>query len=68
MDVQAILNQLREEREQVEEAILALERFQLCQGPRRGRPPGRLITAATSKGPKRRGRPPGSRNKTAARK
>jgi len=60
MDVSKILCELRAEREQIEEAILSLERLARGRGRRRGRPPAWMsqITA------KRRGRPPGSKNKT----
>jgi hypothetical protein len=62
MDVAKILVELRQEREQIEEAILSLERLAQGRGRRRGRPPSWMaeITA------KRRGRPPGSKNKTVA--
>jgi hypothetical protein len=60
MDVSKILAELRDERQQIEEAILSLERLARGRGKRRGRPPGWLAEA----GPKRRGRPPGSKNKT----
>jgi len=61
MDVTRILLELRQERTQLEEAILSLERLARGQGRRRGRPPAWLA------GPtKRRGRPPGSKNKTTA--
>jgi len=62
MDVSKILNDLRQEREQLEEAILALERLASGRGRRRGRPPAWMSQA------KRRGRPPGSKNKTAPEK
>ena len=39
MDVAGILDQLRLEREQIEEAILSLERLASGQEKRRGRPP-----------------------------
>ena len=39
MDVNALLTQLRSEREMLEEAILALERLARGGGKRRGRPP-----------------------------
>jgi hypothetical protein len=42
MDLEAILKQLREEREQLEVSILAMERLQIGHGPRRGRPPAWL--------------------------
>ncbi|HEU0142851.1 MAG: hypothetical protein KJZ78_14895 [Bryobacteraceae bacterium] len=57
MDVTKILAELRQEREQLEEAILSLERLARGRGKRRGRPPAWMSTV------KRRGRPPGSKNK-----
>lgn len=57
MDVLKMLAELRQEREQVEEAIMTLERLARGRGKRRGRPPA-WMTAL-----KRRGRPPGSKNK-----
>jgi hypothetical protein len=63
MDVAKILAELREERTQIEEAIVSLERLARGRGKRRGRPPGWLADVET---PKRRGRPPGSKNKTSA--
>jgi hypothetical protein len=60
MDVNKMLAELREERQQIEEAIIILERLARGRGRRRGRPPG-WMAAATE--PKRRGRPPGSKNK-----
>ena len=61
MDVTKILADLRQERLQIEEAILSLERLARGRGRRRGRPPAWLAEA-----PKKRGRPPGSKNKLAA--
>ena len=58
-----MLADLRQERAQIEEAILVLQRIALGQGKRRGRPPAWMKTAATESRPKRRGRPPGSKNK-----
>ena len=58
MDVIKMLSELRQEREQLEEAILTLERLARGQGKRRGRPPAWLSAL------KRRGRPPGSKNKS----
>lgn len=58
MDVTKILADLRQERTQIEEAILSLERLARGRGRRRGRPPAWLAEP-----PKRRGRPPGSKNK-----
>jgi len=60
MDVTKILTELREEREQLEEAIISLERLARGRGKRRGRPPAWLQDA------KKRGRPPGSKNKVTA--
>lgn len=57
MDVLKMLAELRQEREQVEEAILTLERLARGRGKRRGRPPAWMSAL------KRRGRPPGSKNK-----
>jgi len=76
-----MLAELRLEREQIEEAILTLERLARGRGRRRGRPPSWLKDAAaalssgeenqseaspaSSEG-RRRGRPPGSKTKHAA--
>lgn len=77
LDVDKMLSELRLEREQIEEAILTLERLARGRGRRRGRPPAWLKDAAAavslaegSNGeqlglhtePKRRGRPPGSKS------
>lgn len=64
MDVTKILAELREERQQIEEAIVSLERLARGRVRRRGRPPAWMseMTATV----KRRGRPPGSKNKTQA--
>ena len=59
MDVTKILGELRSERQQIEEAILSLERLARGRGRRRGRPPAWM----SGEEPKRRGRPPGSKNK-----
>ncbi len=61
MDVSKILAELRDERQQIEEAILSLERLARGRGRRRGRPPAWMSAAVE---PKRRGRPPGSKNKS----
>ena len=63
-----MLAELRLEREQIEEAILTLERLARGRGRRRGRPPAWLKDAASAMDgaqgdaaetePKRRGRPP----------
>jgi hypothetical protein len=60
MDVSKILSELKEERQQIEEAILSLERLARGRGRRRGRPPSWMSEITV----KRRGRPPGSKNKT----
>ncbi len=39
MDVNKILSELRHEREQIEDAIISLERLARGRGKRRGRPP-----------------------------
>jgi DNA invertase Pin-like site-specific DNA recombinase len=62
MDVTKILAELKAEREQIEEAILSLERLAQGRGRRRGRPPSWMAEMTM----KRRGRPPGSKNKVAA--
>lgn len=62
MDVTKILDELRQEREQLEEAILSLERLARGRGRRRGRPPAWMAEA------KKRGRPVGSKTKTPAAK
>jgi len=45
MDVTKILEQLREERDQLEAAIVTLERLALGRGKRRGRPPSWMVEA-----------------------
>ena len=75
-----MLAELRLEREQIEEAILTLERLARGRGRRRGRPPSWLKDAADAVSlgeegdegivasvaePRRRGRPPGSKSKQA---
>jgi hypothetical protein len=57
MDIIKMLAELRAEREQVEQAIMVLERMARGQGKRRGRPPAWMSQA------KKRGRPPGRKNK-----
>jgi hypothetical protein len=59
MDVTKIVSDLRQERLQIEEAIVSLERLGRGSVPRRGRPPAWLAEQ-----PKRRGRPPGSKSKS----
>ncbi len=57
MDVTKMLAELRQERDQLDEAILMLERLASGRGRRRGRPPAWMSEI------KRRGRPPDSKNK-----
>lgn len=59
MDVGKILAELKAEREQIEEAIVSLERLARGRARGRGRPPNWMVDTI----PKRRGRPPGSKNK-----
>ena len=59
MDILKMLAELRQEREQIEEAIVTLERLAQGRGRRRGRPPAWMSELKI----KRRGRPPGSKNK-----
>ncbi len=65
MDVSKILAELRQEREQIEQAILSLEMLARGRGRKRGRPPA-WMSQMTAAAPKRRGRPVGSKNKTNA--
>ena len=78
LDVDKMLAELRLEREQIEEAILTLERLARGRGRRRGRPPAWLKDVSSSTPgeddpeasslgePRRRGRPPGAKSKTVA--
>jgi hypothetical protein len=59
MNVAKILDLLRQERKQVDEAILSMEQLARSRGRRRGRPPAWMANP-----PRKRGRPPGSKNKT----
>ena len=52
MDINKMLAELRQEREQIEEAIVVLERLARGRGKRRGRPPAwmtQLTTTSTKK-------------------
>lgn len=60
MDIDKILVELRQELDQIEEAIIVLERLALGRGKRRGRPPLWMAQAASVK--KRRRRSAGSKN------
>jgi hypothetical protein len=55
-----MLAELRAERENIEQAIVTIQRLAAGRGRRRGRPPA-WMTAV-----KRSGRPPGSKNKAKA--
>jgi hypothetical protein len=57
MDINRILAELREERKNLEQVIIAFERMAVKRGKRRGRPPKWMSNV------KRRGRPKGSKNK-----
>jgi hypothetical protein len=46
MDFRQILEQLIQERDQIDEAILSLERLGVGPGKRRGRPPARVKQAS----------------------
>ena len=61
MDVAKIVTALRQEKEQLDMAIINLERLANSARKRRGRPPAWMT--ALNDAPKRRGRPPGSKNK-----
>jgi hypothetical protein len=58
MDLPNILKQLREQRDQLDVSILALERIEAGKARGPGRPP-KWLTEAKTAAPKRRGRPPG---------
>jgi hypothetical protein len=60
MEIVKMLADLREERERIEEAIIALGGLARGRGKRRGRPPASMTNI------KRRGRPLGSKNKPKA--
>ena len=60
VDVLKVLSELRQEREQLEEVIMTLEKLARIRVKRRGRPPAWMSEV------KRRGRPPGSKNKNSA--
>lgn len=55
-----MLAELQQERAQIEEAIIVMERLAQGKGKRRGRPPAWMSAAS---GPKQLGRPPGSKNR-----
>jgi hypothetical protein len=57
MDVRKMLADLRQERAQIDEVILSLERLETSRGRRPGRPSAALAP------PRKRGRPLGSKNR-----
>jgi len=59
MDIAKVLEDLRSQLHQVDEAILSFERMALGAGKRRGRPPAWMVAAKEST-PRKRGRPRGS--------
>jgi len=65
MDVDRILAQLREEKEQIEQAVLALERLVRSRTHKRSPLPASLSssTEPAIMTPRKRGRPRGSKNK-----
>jgi hypothetical protein len=64
VDINRVLDELRQERMHLEEAILSMERLAVGHGKRRGRPPAWMTAAKSSvSGAKRRGRPPGTKNR-----
>lgn len=65
LDINKVLEELRQEREQVEEAILSIERLALGGAKRRGRPPAWMAVAKAAEPKAKRGRPAGSKNKNA---
>jgi len=64
VDITKILAELRQEQEQLSEAILSLERLALGGAKRRGRPPAWMSKAKEEK--RSPGRPAGSKNKKTA--
>ncbi len=55
-----MLAELQQERAQIEEAVIAIERLAQGKGKRRGRPPAWMMAVSA---PKQRGRPAGSKNR-----
>lgn len=63
MDIAKILEELKAERAQIEDAIGKLEQLAQGRSRRRGRPPAWRKMEIAAPAAKRRGRPLGSRNK-----
>lgn len=68
MDIDRILSALRQERDEITEAIISLGRVAVSRGKQRGRPPAWMaeLRQNSEAGPKRRGRPPGSKIRSIA--
>jgi hypothetical protein len=64
MDFGRILDELRQEKAAIEQAILSIEK--LAGAHRRGRPPGTGNNSGNEDVPRRRGRPKGSKNRVPA--
>jgi hypothetical protein len=62
VDIGTILEELREQRDQIMDAIMSLERLQSGHHKRRGRPPAWMVAAKQTMPAKRRRRPPVSQN------
>ena len=62
MDIGNILVELRQERDQVTEAIMCIERMAVGHQKRRGRPPAWVVSARQRTPTKKRGRPAGRKN------
>jgi hypothetical protein len=62
MDLTAIVKELMQERDLLDDAILSLERIAMQRGKRRGRPPAwmRMLEQEVPTKTKKRGRPPRS--------
>ena len=63
MDVNKMLEELRQERDQIDRAIYTLEQLARGQVRRRGRPPAWMSRIEGEEPVKRRGRPPGRKSK-----
>ena len=59
MNINKIIEELRDERERIEQAIVVMQKLAAGRGARRGRPPAWMREAKSVK----RGRPKGSKNK-----
>jgi hypothetical protein len=66
LDINKILDELRHQRTQLEEAIVSVERLATGQGKRRGRPPAWMAAAKSLEtAAKQPGRPVGSKSRKA---